>query len=531
MDNISPNTQPANPEEATRLLYKNWREQFAIPLLLGVLVFGAIVLIPAINASTSLIVDALFITAYMLTGLVTVIRFSYFIRMSVFLLGVYVLGLGELITHGILGDSLIFFFGLIVFATILISPRAGILTVVINILTFLFFFYLFLNVKITPLNPYASPSQLADWFSATGVIIMFGVVVIIGFQRLESQFTQAQKEIDTTLNALKIERNTLESKVEERTQQLRKINEIGRFVAAILEPEDLLSRALQRIDSEFKFYYTAFFLVNTSGQWAELNAATGEAGRVLRENKHRLDVNGNSTVAKAIRTREGQIMRSGKLEESVYQDNPLLPYTRSQIVLPLIVGDLILGALEIHEAQENAFLPADLNTFQNMANEIAIALENARLFQEAQQTLAEMRATQRQYLQGAWQSLTEEKDLTYALGDNDPSAGNDLEIPLALRDQIIGQIQLTNTTEWGPEEKGLVEAIVTQAVLALENARLVEESQSIAAREKLANEIITKVWASSSMDGILQTAVRELGRSLEAAEVEIEISMDKSKND
>lgn len=531
MDNISPNTQPTNPEDATRLLYKNWREQFAIPLLLGVLVFGAIVLIPAINASTSLIVDALFISAYMLTGLVTVIRFSYFIRMSVFLLGVYVLGLGELITHGILGDSLIFFFGLIVFATILISPRTGILTVIINILTFMLFGYLFLNEKLVPLNPYASPAQPADWLSATGVIIMFGVVVILGFQRLEKEFTQAQKQIDTTLNTLKTERTNLEHKVEERTQQLRKINEIGRFVAAILEPEDLLPRALQRIDTEFKFYYAAFFLVNATGQWAELNAATGEAGRVLRENKHRLDTNGNSTVAKAIRTREGQIVRSGKSEQAVYQDNPLLPYTRSQIVLPLIVGDLVLGALEIHATQENAFLPADLNTFQNMANEIAIALENARLFQEAQQTLSEMRATQRQYLQGAWQSLTEEKDLTYALGDNDPSARNELEIPLALRDQIIGQLQLTNTTEWSLEQKSLVEAIVMQAVLALENARLVEESQSIAAREKLANEIITKVWASTSMDGILQTAVRELGRSLEAAEVEIEISMDKSDND
>lgn len=530
-NNISSNTQFTNPEEATRLLYKNWRDQFAIPLLLGVLVFGAIVLIPAINASTNLIVDAVFITAYMLTGLVTVIRFSYFVRMSVFLLGVYVLGLGELITHGILGDSLIFFFGLIVFATILISPRAGISTVIINNLTFLIFGYLFLNEKIVPLNPHATPAQLADWLSAAGVIIMFGVVVIIGFQRLENEFTQAQKQIDETLNTLTTERNNLETKVEERTQQLRKINEIGRFVAAILEPEDLLPRALQRIDAEFKFYYAAFFLINSTGQWAELSAATGEAGRVLRENKHRLDINGNSTVAKAIRAREGQLVSSGKSEQVTHQDNPLLPYTRSQIVLPLIVGDLILGALEIHAMQENAFLPADLSTFQNMANEIAISLENARLFQEAQQTLSEMRATQRQYLQGAWQSLTEEKDLTYALGDNDPSAGNELEIPLALRDQIIGQLQLSNTTEWSIEQKSLVESIVMQAVLALENARLVEESQSIAAREKLANEIITKVWASTSMDGILQTAVRELGRSLEAAEVEIEISMDKSDNE
>ncbi len=530
MDSISSNKSSSNPEEATRLFYKNWRERFALPLLLGVLVFGAIVLIPAINASNSLIVDAIFITAYTITGLVTVIRFSYYIRMSVFLLSVYVLGLGELITHGVLGDSLIFFFAVIVFATILLSPRIGVIATIINILTFAFFAFLFVSEKITPLNPHASPSQLTDWFSAIGVIVMFGAVIILGFQRLEMEFTEAQKQIDSTLKTLEAERNNLEINVAERTQQLRKINEIGRFVAAILDPTELLSRALQLIDQEFKFYYTAFFFVNITGQWAELKVATGAAGRVLRENKHRLEIDGNSAVARAIRTREGQIANSSKSEQ-VQLDNPLLPYTRSQIVLPLIVGDAILGALEIHATQENAFQQADLSTFQNMANEIAIALENARLFQEAQQSLSEMRATQRQYLQGAWQTLTEEQDLAYALGDNDPSAGNEMEVPLTLREQVIGQIQLVSATEWSPEQRSLVEAIVTQAALALENARLVEESQSIAAREKLANDIISKVWASSSMEGILQTTVRELGRSLEAAEVEIEVSMDKSDNE
>lgn len=75
-------------------------------------------------------------------------------------------------------------------------------------------------------------------------------------------------------------------------------------------------------------------------------------------------------------------------------------------------------------------------------------------------------------------------------------------------------------------QRNLIEAIATQAALALENARLVEESQSIAARERLANEIIAKVWKSTTMDSILQTTVRELGRALEAAEVEIQVSMD-----
>jgi GAF domain-containing protein len=158
-----------------------------------------------------------------------------------------------------------------------------------------------------------------------------------------------------------------------------------------------------------------------------------------------------------------------------------------------------------------------------MANQVAIALENSRLFREGQQNLVEMRATQRQYLQGAWSNLLEEKPLEYELGD-DESADRQINVPLALRDQIIGQISMASTEEWTPEQRNLIETIATQAALALENARLVEESQTIASQERITNEIIAKIWSSSTTDNILQTAVRELGRALEAAEVDIEVT-------
>ncbi len=300
---------------------------------------------------------------------------------------------------------------------------------------------------------------------------------------------------------------------------------IGRAVTSILDPDELLSRAAHLIEGEFDCYYTAFFLLDITGQWAELKEATGDAGRVLRENKHHLDVDGKSVVATAIRTKQVRITLDDG-NDPVRSDNPLLPYTRSQMAIPLTVGERVLGALEMHSTKENAFSQQDVDAYQNMANEIAIALENSRLFREAQQSLSEMRATQRQYLQGAWISLTSEQNLEYSLGDNDLANNKEIEVPLALRDQIIGQIRLENTSEWTPEQKNLIEAIATQATLALENARLVEESQSIAAREKLANELIAKIWASTNMDNILQTTARELGRTLEAAEVIIEVSMD-----
>jgi GAF domain-containing protein len=536
--NPSPNTVP-NPEEAIRLLYRNWREKFVMPLLIGSLVLGMFVLIPAVQSAGNLIIKAIFITTYVVTGVVTVIRFSYTTRITVFLLGIYALGLSELFAYGILGDGSLFFFGLVVFATLLLSPRIGIIAIAIDILTFILIGWLMLSGRITPLNPFTS-AIVQDWISASAMIVLFGAVTIVGFQRLESAFLEAQRQIDANLNTIKDERNNLEKKVTERTLQLRRVNEIGSAITAILDPNELLTRAVHLIGDEFECYYTAIFLTDTTGQWAELKVATGDAGKVLLENKHRLDINGKSAIGISIRTKQAyMISNSGpddvRLENPLLPytrsqtaltfENPLLPYTRSQIALPLTIGDRVIGALEMHSTKENIFLQQDADTYQSMSNQIAITLENSRLFTEAQQSLSEMSATQQQYLQGVWLSLAADQKLEHALGDSSMTGRQEIEIPLTLRDQIIGQINMSSVDEWTSEQKSLIEAIATQAALALENARLVEESQSIAMRERLANEVTSKIWASTTIDSILQTTVRELGRALEAAEVNIEVLM------
>jgi GAF domain-containing protein len=377
--------------------------------------------------------------------------------------------------------------------------------------------------------------------------ILFGAVVIMGFQRLEEAFFETQKQIDDNLNTIRDERNNLEKKVVERTLQLHRVNEIGRVITAILDPDELLTRAAHLIGDEFECYYTAIFLTDATGQWAELRAATGEAGKVLLENKHHADVSGNNPIGTAIRTKQVCIVSDSAAEahrtenpaqpftrfswhgisistQFTRTDNPLLPNTRSQITLPLIIGERVIGVLEMHATKENTFSQQDADTYQNMANQVAIALENSRLFREAQQSIREMGATQQQYLQGAWLALTSEQNFEYTLGNNDIPGGQSIEVPLTLRDQVIGQIDLS-AEEWTPEQKSLIESIASQAALALENARLVEESQSVAMRERLANEITAKVWSARTMDSILQTTVRELGRALEAAEVDIELSM------
>ena len=513
-----------SPEEATRQLYKTWREQFTMPLLIGSLVLGVLALIPALSGAGNTIIKVLFVSVYVLTGIVTVIRFPYSIRMGVFLLSIFALALGELFTHGILGDSLFFFLGLIVFATLMLSPRAGIAAIVLDILTFVVIGLLMQNGQLIPINPNASPAKPSDWISAGAAITMFGVIIILGFQRLEAAIFETQKQIQSTLSVLKHERDNLENSVTERTQLLQKVNRVGRSITAILDPNELLNHAVFLISDELECYYTAIFIIDATNQWAELRAATGDAGRVLIENKHHLNINGKSAVGTAIRVKQVRFTLDGGTD-SVRSDNPLLPYTRSQIALPLAIGDRVIGALELHSTKENAFLQQDADAYQNMANQISIAIENSRLFTESQQSLAEMSATQQQDLKGAWLSLAADQKLEYAVGDSETIEKQEIEIPLTLRDQIIGQINMSSANDWTPEQKNLIESVAIQAALALENARLVEESQSIATRERLVNEITSKVWASTTIDSILQTTVRELGRALEAAEVNIEVSM------
>jgi GAF domain-containing protein len=298
---------------------------------------------------------------------------------------------------------------------------------------------------------------------------------------------------------------------------------VERAVAAIIDISEILPLSVKFIQDEFSFYYTAVYMMDSTEQWAELKEAAGEAGRMMKEKKHRISLNGKSTVAQVIRSKTGQIVQD---VTQIRLENPMFPYTRSMIVVPLVMGDTVLGVIEMHSSVENQFPSQDLDAYQNMANGIAIAIENARLFQEAQQSIMEMRATQRQYLVSAWSTLASEKSLHYALGDMELAQDNPISVDLALRNQNIGQIMAAGATEWTNEQKNLIEAIAVQASLALENARLVENSQFTAEQERLTNEIISKIWSSPNMDGILQTAVRELGRNLEASEVEIEVSME-----
>ena len=321
----------------------------------------------------------------------------------------------------------------------------------------------------------------------------------------------------------------LEQQVAERTKQLSATNEIGRVAASSLDPAEMLSSIVNLFTEKFGYYFVGVYLLDSSEKWAELKEASGEAGKLLIKSRHRADVSGSNLVGLAIRDRAAKSYPHTTGEK--YRANlPVLPYTRSELALPLIASDRVIGALNLHSVRESDFGAEVINTLQNMANQVAIALENARLFQDAQQNIRELRAIQKQYLFTGWSGITNQpEELEYGVGDESEEKARQMEIPISLRDQILGQIRLESPDEWTAEEESLVSAVATQAAVALENARLVSESRQIALRERMLSEINSKIWASTTVEGVMQTVVKELGRRYDASRATIELTLDEAE--
>ena len=165
-------------------------------------------------------------------------------------------------------------------------------------------------------------------------------------------------------------------------------------ITALLDPYELFHRVVDIICDEFGFYYAGVFLLDEKKEYAVLAAGRGEAGRAMINEGHRLAVGGNSMIGASIANRQGRIALDVG-EEAVFFENPHLPQTRSEMALPLIVGDEAIGALTVHSTEEAAFHEEDIAALQTMADQLAIAIQNSRLHRQAERRSRLLKAANR----------------------------------------------------------------------------------------------------------------------------------------
>jgi GAF domain-containing protein/two-component sensor histidine kinase len=179
---------------------------------------------------------------------------------------------------------------------------------------------------------------------------------------------------------------------ERRARLFQAANEVGREVASILDLDELLPKTVDIICDAYGFYYTGVFLLNQTKEWAVLRAGRGEAGKAMIAARHKLKVGGNSMIGAAVGLREARIALDVG-EEAVFFKNPHLPHTRSEMALPLVVGETVLGAVTVQSVEERAFSSDDIKTLQTMADHLAVAIHNAQLLKELEAAHSELLRT------------------------------------------------------------------------------------------------------------------------------------------
>jgi GAF domain-containing protein len=344
----------------------------------------------------------------------------------------------------------------------------------------------------------------------------------------------------------------LEQRLADRVRDLQATQEVSRYAATQRDLQRLMTDVVNLITNSFpNIYHAQIFLIDVDNRYAVLRASTGEAGEKLLRRGHRLAVGSTSVIG--LVTSEGRvIVERDTATSTVHRVNEFLPDTRSELAIPLRVGTKVIGALDVQSKQSNTFFDDQVTLLQIMADQLAISVDNARLYQESLSQLERLnKASQSQTYEG-WReqmrSLRQQGIVVQAgnpqintgilqrhalnTGETtigDPTAQNTIPVvvPIRLRGQILGVVEWElPSIDYSYEKVLLAEELVDRLAISLDNARLFEESRRTVDRERVVNTITAKFSTQTDIDQILQTAVREVGKVLHVPEVNIRLMGD-----
>ncbi len=323
---------------------------------------------------------------------------------------------------------------------------------------------------------------------------------------LARAFLEASQRIREAMDTLENRVAQRTADLARRTDQLEAAAIVARRAAEIRDLDTLLNETVRLISDRFGFYHAGIFLVDEAGEYAVLQAASSEGGQRMLARGHRLKVGQVGIVGYVAGTGEPRIALDVGAD-AVFFDNPDLPLTHSEMALPLKVGDRIIGVLDVQSEEPAAFSEEDVAVLQTMADQIALAIENAHLLEESRRALEELRTLYGERVREAWGRLegfppalvydgvamtpTETPPPVPAVEEalwqgevvalSEPDNGRSvIAAPLRLHDQVIGAITLEETDEarpWTEDEIALVQAVSEQVALALESARLYQMEQ------------------------------------------------------
>lgn len=464
---------------------------------------------------------------------------------------------------------IIFFAWIIIFAGLLLGSSAATATAVYFALVQTTIIVLVENGILQPVNAQLAPTS--NIFVLTvGFLLVSSTINLASknIQNLDLQTREDEQNLKISNRELTDLTNNLEQRIAERTKELENANlriekrakqfqtisQVTRAIISTQNMQDLLPQVVQVISQQFEFYHIGIFLIDLNKEYAILSAANSAGGEKMLARAHKLRIGQTGIV--------GYVAKTGKVRialdtgaDAIYFNNPDLPETRSEMALPLFQSNgEIIGVLDIQSTTPKAFYQEDVEILTTLADQVSVAIVNARQYEATQKLLIEADMSYRQELKIGWDKFSRSQKLAgirrrgmkssfladplelpgakeviqtgSAFQEKVENTGtSQLTLPVTLRGEAVGILSLKANIDrkWSADELDIINAILERSALAIENARLLDESRRIAERELAISDISAKIGKGTEIETILKTAVRELGAQISGAQVTVEI--------
>jgi GAF domain-containing protein len=327
-------------------------------------------------------------------------------------------------------------------------------------------------------------------FADTGIIMTVGILlmIVVAFRNLVERERLA--EVAGVNQELEELSGSLETRVNEAVGNLALAAEVGRRVSLVRDPAKMLADAVELIRERFDLYYTQIYLTDSTGRNLILRAGTGDVGRTLIQRSHRLPVDFSSINGTAA-VEQRAVIVSDTTSSEIHRPNPLLSDTRSEMSVPLIAGERVVGVLDLQSSQPGALSEAILPAFEALAGQLAITIVNANLFTEIEQTRRDVESQARRLSRESWGDFLDAIERREYLGYNYEDAAltpllepisteageNTLVTAIQVSGEPVGTLKFEGDQPWSNNDSLLVSAVAQQVAQQIDNLRLLAQSE------------------------------------------------------
>jgi GAF domain-containing protein len=548
MNNNTPSLQSSNSEDfsSDAFDYKGWRERFIVTVLRIASVLGIALL--ANSFSTATITDrVLFVSLYLVLLMITLLRVNYSTRAFTLLFLVFTIGVNSVLAWGPWLDGSIFFIAFIALSALLFDQRVDTIALLTSILTFA----LIAALQQLGIYHFRSPNvpatALIDWITYTIDFAIVSVILIIAINQFKGEFAHVVQGMQNTFKILLSERAQLEERVGERTDeletraiQLRSSAAISKTIAEMQDISELMEMTTRLTSDQFGYYHVGLYLLDERKKTAFLQAASSVTGKQLVGQGFRIEPDRFNLINLVVE--HGRPYITSDIDGTNFVRDINFPLTRSRMMLPLTVRNNVIGILDMHSDQSQTFNTQDTEVLQTLADLVAISIDNVRLINETQNLVNQLEVNTSIQTHETWTKFTSRHKPAYQytpagvrplFANNKQNSHDGLHVPLMLHGQNIGNIILKRkgaTNTWSERERILVDKVANQVALALENSRLVDETQKNAMRDQVIANISARVRETLDIESVLRTATTELRRVFDLKEAEISIGAPQTEN-